>query len=132
MKILHQTLSKFQNWTLRTKVCTKYWTCSRKDIEMRRKNCKEIQENRKWENRDGWSFWPISLEMTYEWWWFFILIFVSFPRLHAIGQYVVHLLQEQLFCILRTRSCPALHIFICLPRRLLALDRCRILILGFI
>ena len=25
----------------------------RKDIKMRGENCEEIQENRKWENRDG-------------------------------------------------------------------------------
>ena len=28
----------------------------RKDIEMKGDNWKEIQENRKWENRDGWRF----------------------------------------------------------------------------
>ena len=28
----------------------------RKDIEVRRENKEEIQENRKWENRDDWIF----------------------------------------------------------------------------
>ena len=28
----------------------------RKDIEIRNENWEEIQENRKWENRDGWRF----------------------------------------------------------------------------
>ena len=28
----------------------------RKDIDMRGENWQEIQENRKWENRDGWKF----------------------------------------------------------------------------
>ena len=40
----------------------------RKDIELRGKKWDKIQENRKWENRDGWRFLcnsrPISLEMT--------------------------------------------------------------------
>ena len=38
----------------------------RKDIEMREENWEEIQENSKWENRDGWRYLcnslPISLE----------------------------------------------------------------------
>ena len=28
----------------------------RKDIEMRAENWEDIQENRKWENREGWRF----------------------------------------------------------------------------
>ena len=40
----------------------------RKDIEIRGENWEQIQENRKWENKDGWRFLystpSISLEMN--------------------------------------------------------------------
>ena len=64
-KMLHTKMERKQP---RGKPKTRWIDQIRKDIEMRGENWEEIQENRNWENRDGWRFLcnsqPIFLEMT--------------------------------------------------------------------
>ena len=76
MRMREERISKKMphiNWGKRPRTTITNWIDQiRKHIEMIGGNSREIQENRKWVNRDGCRFLcnksPILLEMTYERW----------------------------------------------------------------
>jgi hypothetical protein len=41
---------------------TKWIDRIKKDVEMRGENWEEIQDNSKWENRDGWRFFSVKVD----------------------------------------------------------------------
>ena len=55
-RILNKMLHKIEEKRYGIRARTRWIDQIRKDIEIGGENWKEVQENRKWENRDGWRF----------------------------------------------------------------------------